>query len=88
MTGGINIRGIRKSFGTGPGAIVALDRIDLDIQPGEFVAVVGPSGCGKSTLLRIIAGLTPATSGSVSVFGTDVERPVTGCGIVFQQQDL
>ena len=88
MIGGIIIRGIRKAFGTEPDAIVALDGIDLDIKPGEFVAVVGPSGCGKSTLLRIIAGLAPATAGSVSVFGKDVSGPVTECGIVFQQPIL
>ena len=88
MAGGITIRGIRKVFGAGPEATVALDGIDLDIKPGEFVAVVGPSGCGKSTLLRIIAGLTPATAGTVSVFGKDVGGPVTECGIVFQQPIL
>jgi NitT/TauT family transport system ATP-binding protein len=88
MTGGISIRDLRKSFGAGPGAIFALDGIDLDIGPGEFIAVVGPSGCGKSTMLRIIAGLTPATAGSVSVFGNDVSAPVTDCGIVFQQPVL
>lgn len=88
MTGGIGIRGVRKAFGPEPGATVALDGIDLDIEPGEFVSVVGPSGCGKSTLLRIIAGLTPATAGSVDVFGQAVRGPVTECGIVFQQPVL
>jgi NitT/TauT family transport system ATP-binding protein len=86
--GGIDIRGIRKVFGAEPGGVVALDKIDLDIKPGEFVSVVGPSGCGKSTLLRIIGGLTPATSGSVAVFGNPVRKPVTDCGIVFQQPIL
>ena len=85
---GIVIRDIRKVFGAEPGAVVALDGIDLDIEPGEFITVVGPSGCGKSTLLRIIAGLTPATAGSVSVFGKSVSGPVTECGIVFQQPVL
>jgi NitT/TauT family transport system ATP-binding protein len=88
ISGGIDIRGIRKVFGTEPGGVVALDNIDLDIKPGEFVSVVGPSGCGKSTLLRIIGGLTPATSGSVAVFGNAVLKPVTECGIVFQQPIL
>jgi NitT/TauT family transport system ATP-binding protein len=88
MTGGIDIRGVRKAFGTEPDAVVALDGIDLSITPGEFVSVVGPSGCGKSTLLRIIAGLTGATSGSVTVFGKPVADPVTQCGIVFQQPIL
>ena len=88
MKSGIDISGIRKAFGAEPGAIVALDGIDLHIEPGEFVAVVGPSGCGKSTLLRIIAGLTLPTAGSVSVFGKTVSGPLTQCGVVFQQPIL
>jgi NitT/TauT family transport system ATP-binding protein len=88
LTGGIGIRGVRKAFGAGPGAVVALDGINLAIAPGEFVSVVGPSGCGKSTLLRIIAGLTGATGGDVTVFGKPVRGPVTDCGIVFQQPIL
>lgn len=87
-SGGIEIRDVRKVFGAGPGATLALDGIDLEIAPGEFVSVVGPSGCGKSTLLRLIAGLLPATSGSIKVFGKPVQGPVTDCGIVFQQPVL
>lgn len=86
--GGIDILGVSKIFGPSPGGIVALKAIDLDIKPGEFVSVVGPSGCGKSTLLRIIAGLTPASSGSVAVFGNAVRGPLTQCGVVFQQPVL
>jgi len=86
--GGIDIRGVRKVFGVEPNSVLALDNIDLAIKPGEFVSVVGPSGCGKSTLLRIIGGLTPATAGSVAVFGNPVVGPVTTCGVVFQQPIL
>ncbi|HVX99446.1 MAG TPA: ABC transporter ATP-binding protein [Pseudorhodoplanes sp.] len=88
MSGGIDIRGVRKVFGPEQGGTLAIDHLDLDIRQGEFVSVVGPSGCGKSTLLRIIAGLTPATAGSVSVFGKPVTGPLTECGIVFQQPIL
>ena len=88
MNAGIGIRGVRKAFGPAPGTVVALDGIDLDVRAGEFVSVVGPSGCGKSTLLRIIAGLTGATAGDVTVFGKTVRGPVTECGIVFQQPIL
>jgi NitT/TauT family transport system ATP-binding protein len=84
----ITIRNLTKSYPTSDGNIEALSAIDLDIAEAEFVSVLGPSGCGKSTLLMIIAGLLPATSGSVCIGGQDVRRPYTNLGIVFQQDLL
>lgn len=84
----IKIDRVGKVFEGGSKAVVALEGIDLDIADGEFVAVVGPSGCGKSTLLRLIAGLIPVSTGSISVLGKPVQRPVNDVGIVFQQPIL
>ena len=53
--------------------LLALDHINLQVRPGEFLCVVGPSGCGKSTLLHLIAGLHPQTSGQILVDGRPVE---------------
>jgi NitT/TauT family transport system ATP-binding protein len=60
--------------------------LDLELTRGEFFAVVGPSGCGKSTLLELIAGLTPATEGSLEFEGQPIagEAP-NGIGVVFQE---
>jgi NitT/TauT family transport system ATP-binding protein len=66
----------------------ALERIDLAVRDGEFLAIVGPSGCGKSTLLRIVAGLLLATSGEIRVDGRVVSGPQTNLGIVFQSPVL
>ena len=66
----------------------ALDRIDLRVDLGEFVAVVGPSGCGKSTLLRLIAGLIPPSAGRITIDGRIVAGPETQLGIVFQKPIL
>ena len=66
----------------------ALERVDLSVKPGEFVAVVGPSGCGKSTLLKIIAGLLVPSTGKVEIFGRLVSGPYTDLGIVFQSPVL
>jgi NitT/TauT family transport system ATP-binding protein len=85
---GITLVDVCKSFRTASGDVLALDTFSLEITAGEFVAIVGPSGCGKSTLLRLIAGLTPATSGAVTVFGNAVSGPLTDVGIVFQQPIL
>ena len=58
----IEIARLRKVYGNGADAVVALDDIDLRVAPGEFLCIVGPSGCGKSTLLRILAGLDRQSS--------------------------
>jgi NitT/TauT family transport system ATP-binding protein len=70
--------------GTPP--VHALGPVDLDLRRGEFFAVVGPSGCGKSTLLEVLAGLQPATAGSVTFEGRRVAGEVPdGMGVVFQE---
>ena len=68
----VQIRGLSKIFRHGEIEVVALNRVSLDIQSGEFVALMGPSGSGKSTLLHIIAGIDRPTSGECLVQGTDV----------------
>mgnify|MGYP001765865615 CR=1 FL=1 len=60
---GVRVTGLEKSFGD----LAVLTGIDLDIRPGQFVAIVGRSGCGKSTLLRILSGLDRQTSGSLDI---------------------
>ena len=83
------IRGVSKLFYP-PDAepVEALKPVDLDIAPGEFVALIGPSGCGKSTLLDIVAGFHQPTAGSVWVSGRKVGKPDIDRGMVFQQYAL
>jgi NitT/TauT family transport system ATP-binding protein len=84
----VDVRAVRKVFDTRSGPVHALEDINLDVREGEFVSLLGPSGCGKSTLLSIIAGLIPASAGTVSVLGRAVVGPVVDLGIVFQQDLL
>jgi len=88
----VRIRGARKEFFVRGKKIEALDAINLDIQPGEFLCIVGPSGCGKTTLLRILAGLEQMTSGRIS-FDRDPSPGLTGRprrlnSVVFQEQSI
>jgi ABC-2 type transport system ATP-binding protein len=70
MTGGIEVRGVRRTFGD----VVAVDAIDLDAPRGEVTALVGPNGAGKTTLLLVLATLLVPDSGTVRIAGSD---PVT-----------
>ena len=70
----ISLRGITKSFGTGQAAFQALKGVDLDIMPGDFVAVMGPSGSGKSTTMNILGCLDVPTSGAFLFHGRHIER--------------
>ncbi len=84
----LEIRGLRKVYGSGRGEVVALDGIDLDVPTGGFVSLVGMSGCGKSTLLNIVAGLDRPTGGTVTVDGDLVVGPGPDRGVVFQAYSL
>lgn len=66
-TPAVELSSVRKVYGYGPSAMVALNDIELTIEPGRFVSLIGPSGCGKSTLLRIVAGLESADAGTARV---------------------
>ena len=84
----VSLRNVTKSFGAG--GVTALQSIDLDVQPGEFISLIGPSGCGKSTLLRIVGNLVEPTSGEVVVNGKSARqaRRDRDYGIVFQDAVL
>ncbi|WP_414475664.1 ABC transporter ATP-binding protein [Microvirga sp. M2] len=85
----VDISRLSKSYQTREDDdVLALDKIDLHIEPGSFVAVVGPSGCGKSTLLSLLAGLTPASTGNIAIDGEKVNRPHPKTGVVFQSDLL
>jgi NitT/TauT family transport system ATP-binding protein len=84
----VAINGLTKTFAKGN--VTALQGIDLQIEPGEFVSLIGPSGCGKSTLLRVIGDLIQPTSGTIEVNGKSAHqaRLDHDYGMVFQDSVL
>ncbi len=86
---------LTKTYGSGETAVHALDDVNLQVRPGEFVAIMGPSGCGKSTLLNMLGALDQPTTGEVWVAGENLARlknvdnfRATTVGFVFQLHNL
>jgi putative ABC transport system ATP-binding protein len=69
----VRVRGARRTFAAELAPVRALRGVDLDVAPGEFVALMGPSGCGKSTLLNAVAGLDTVDDGTVEVAGERID---------------
>jgi len=93
----VELKAVKKTYRTGPIEVPALRGIDLQVAPGEFLAIAGPSGCGKTTLLNIIGGLDRADSGEVLVEGKNLQALTSGglarlrlrrLGFVFQAYNL
>jgi len=77
----VRLAGVGKTFGQGRRAVTALDGVDLDVAPGEFVCLLGASGCGKTTVLNLVAGLDSATAGEIQL---NTSRPA----VMFQEAAL
>ena len=84
----LSIQNVNKSFTVDGQKVDVLKDINLEIQEGEFIAIVGHSGCGKSTLLKIIAGLEKNDTGLVTVDGNEVKGPGMDRGMIFQEHRL
>lgn len=93
----IQAKGLSKIYGSGENQVVALDKAELTIAPGDFISIIGPSGSGKSTLLHLLSGLDEPTCGCLTYNGKDIyslsdrERSAfrrRSIGFVFQQFHL
>ena len=84
----ISINNVDLEYEGNTGGIKALQNINFNIYPGEFICVLGPSGCGKSTLLKILAGFIKPTSGNVKLDGEEISGTDWHRGVVFQNPPL
>jgi len=83
----LQMRGVRLVYGRRHPTL-AIERLDLEIEQGRFVAVVGPSGCGKSSLMKLVTGLRRPSAGSIEVAGKEVDGPLKIVGMAFQNPTL
>jgi NitT/TauT family transport system ATP-binding protein len=81
----VEFRNVTKRFGEGP---LVLDQISFAAHDRDFISIIGPSGCGKSTLLRLIAGLSPISSGSLTIHGVTPNEAAAELAFVFQEPTL
>ena len=93
----IQAKGLSKIYGSGENQVVALDKVDLTVAPGDFISIIGPSGSGKSTLLHLLSGLDHPTSGSLTYDGQEIytlpDKELSAfrrrqMGFIFQQFNL
>ncbi len=84
----VRFAGVSVVYGSGAGAVRAVDRADLAFARGDFVCIVGPSGCGKTTLMQTLAGFLRPSEGVVSLDGAPISGPGADRGVVFQQPSL
>jgi NitT/TauT family transport system ATP-binding protein len=84
VTTELEVRALRKQYGTGPDAVLAINDISFEVEAGEFLCIVGPSGCGKTTLLKCLSGLMAPTEGSAFLAGDRIEGPPDALALVFQ----
>ncbi|MFG1639007.1 ABC transporter ATP-binding protein [Amycolatopsis sp. NPDC049252] len=80
----LEVSGVSHRYGSGAKAHTAVNNLSFTVEAGQLASIVGPSGCGKSTLLRCVAGLTPATEGTVSLHGDRVDGVPDDLAVVFQ----
>ena len=76
------------AYGRGAAAVKAIEEVSMQVAHGEFIAVVGPSGCGKSSLMRLVSGLHPPASGTLTIEGRPVYGPLKSVGMAFQNSNL
>jgi len=84
----LEARGVCKRFSTPKGTISALDGFDLEVDDGEFLAILGPSGCGKSTFLHMVGGFDRISDGQILANGDVITRPGRDRGMMFQGYSL
>ena len=84
----LEAQGVVKTFRTPQGPANILDGFDLQVEEGEFLAILGPSGCGKSTFLHMVGGFEPLTGGRIVAAGKTVDKPGRDRGMMFQGYSL
>ncbi|EMI45409.1 ABC transporter ATP-binding protein [Rhodopirellula sp. SWK7] len=88
MRGYVELFRLGKTYDTHKGPVVIVEEFDLNLEQGEYVALLGHSGCGKSTVLTMVAGLNPITTGGVAIDGREIDGPGPDRGVVFQSPCL